>query len=45
MTTTALKPEIGVEITGVHGHDFVDAGIAADCLMHRIALLGTKSVA
>jgi alpha-ketoglutarate-dependent taurine dioxygenase len=32
MTVTELKPEIGVEITGVEGHDFVDPGVAADCL-------------
>ena len=31
VTATQVKPEIGVEMTGVHGHEFVDAGVAADC--------------
>jgi alpha-ketoglutarate-dependent taurine dioxygenase len=33
MTVTELKPEIGVEITGIHGHNFVNADVAADCLV------------
>ena len=31
VTFTELTPEVGVEITGVHGHAFVDASVAADC--------------
>ncbi len=30
-TVTQLSPEIGVEMTGVHGREFVDASVAADC--------------
>jgi alpha-ketoglutarate-dependent taurine dioxygenase len=32
MPITELKPEIGVEIAGLQGNDFVDATVAADCL-------------
>jgi alpha-ketoglutarate-dependent taurine dioxygenase len=28
---TQLKPEIGIEIAGIHGHEFVNARVAADC--------------
>ncbi len=31
VTITPVKPEIGVEITGVRGHEFVDRSIAAEC--------------
>ena len=31
VTVTPLKPEIGVEIVGVHGHAFVDPSVAAEC--------------
>jgi len=37
---TQLKPEIGVEIAGVHGHDFVNARVAAACQ----AALGARGV-
>jgi alpha-ketoglutarate-dependent taurine dioxygenase len=30
-TVTQLNPEIGVEMTGVHGHEFANASVAADC--------------
>jgi alpha-ketoglutarate-dependent taurine dioxygenase len=30
-TVTQLNPEIGVEINGVHGHEFANASVAADC--------------
>ena len=31
VTVTPLKPEIGVEIVGLHGHAFVDRSVAAQC--------------
>ena len=31
VTVTPVKPEIGVEISGLHGHAFIDSGVAADC--------------
>ena len=30
-TVTQLNAEIGVEIAGLHGHEFVNASVAADC--------------
>ena len=32
VTVTPLEPEIGIEITGLHGHAFVDGSVAAQCL-------------
>ena len=40
VTVTPIKPEIGVEITGISGHAFVDPDIAAQCQ----AALDTSSV-
>jgi alpha-ketoglutarate-dependent taurine dioxygenase len=31
VTATRLKPEIGVEIAGLHGHVFVDRSVAVQC--------------
>jgi alpha-ketoglutarate-dependent taurine dioxygenase len=52
-TVTQIKPEIGAEITGISGHDFVDAAVAAEAqrlldahgvLVYREAHIGDEDL-